>query len=274
MTLPNFLIVGAMKAGTTWLSFNLEQHPQVFIPKKELHYFNNEKNIARGQQWYESKFSAAGDAIAIGEKTPGYLLSETATYLIHKVLPEAKILIVLRNPVTRCISQINHHIRYGSIPPDLDSNHFVGTEVFKGIDQEYAIIERGKYLEQIRRYHTLFGVERVLVLINEIDIRLRSSQTLHLVCDFLGVDTGFEFPIQDKKIHENKNSKLGTALAYRNPLIRPLVAKVDRYIPGTKALPFEPSDSEIRKLYSIYEEDNQKLFDYLGFEFPISWKNT
>ncbi|MEM9003607.1 MAG: sulfotransferase [Cyanobacteria bacterium P01_F01_bin.86] len=271
MTLPDFLIVGAMKAGTTWLSCNLGNHPQVFMPNKEIHFFNNPKNFERGFQWYENKFAKAGDAIAVGEKTAGYLLQPETPKVLAESLPDAKIIIVLRDPVKRAISQINHHVRYGDIPTTLDPNNLIDSDAFSKIDKEFAILQRGRYLEQIERYYDTFDPDRILIFINEIDIRKTPEKTLARTCEFLGVDSNFEFPLREKKIHENRNSKLGTLLAYKFFMLRPVIAKVDRFIPGAKLPPFKLSNSESKKLHKIYQEDNQRLFEFLDREMPEAW---
>lgn len=271
MTLPNFLIVGAMKAGTTWLASNLETHPQVFIPKDELHFFNESKFFQRGFDWYEDQFKAAGNAIAIGEKTAGYLLHKDTPEVLAKSLPNVKIIIVLRDPVRRAVSQINHHIRYGEISPDLSPENLINSSEFSYIDKKFAILERGKYLEQIKRYYSHFKSENILILVNETDIRKSPEEVLRKTCQFLKIDSQFDFPMRNKRIHENRNSKLGTTLAFKLPIIRPILAKIDRFIPGDKIPPFNLQESEIRKLFSIYEDDNRRLFEFLGIELPGKW---
>ncbi|MEM0980326.1 MAG: sulfotransferase domain-containing protein [Cyanobacteria bacterium P01_H01_bin.58] len=273
MVLPNFLIVGAMKAGTSWLAFNLTEHPQVFMPDKELHFFNDEKKFERGLQWYASNFAKAGNTVAIGEKTAGYLLNQETPERLAKLLDNPKIIMVLRDPVKRAISQINHHMRYGDIPPDkLNPDNWVNSEIFSRIDKEFAILERGRYLEQVKRYYSIFDADNILVLINEIDIQKESEKALARTCKFLGVDSTFKFESKEKKIHNNKNSKLGTLLAYRFSALRPLIAKIDRFIPGDKIPPFKPSKTELKKLYEIYQEDNQRLFDFFERDLPATWK--
>ncbi len=238
MTLPNVFIVGAMKAGTTWLSYNLSSHPQVFIPKRELHYFNNPKIVGRNEKWYKRQFAKAGEAKAIGEKTAGYLLGEEIPKRISDILPDAKIIIVLRDPVKRAISQINHHIRYANIPFYLDPNNFINSDFFLQFDQEYAILERGRYLPQIQRYYNFFAPAQVLILINELDIKKNAKETLVKICHFLEIDPSYDFPLKDQKIHANRSSKMGAFLAYHISMIRPLITKVDRFIPGNKVPPF------------------------------------
>lgn len=272
MVLPNFLIVGAMKAGTSWLAFNLTGHPQVFMPDRELHFFNDKK-FERGLQWYANNFAEAGDAVAIGEKTAGYLLSQKTPERLAQSLDNPKIIIVLRNPVKRAISQINHHIRYGNIPPNqFDPDDWVNSEVFSKIDKEFAILERGRYLDQVKRYYDTFNTDNILVLINEIDIQNEPEKALVRTCKFLDVDSTFKFQSKGKKIHNNRNSKLGTLLAYRFSALQPLIAKIDRFIPGAKIPPFKPSKTELKKLYEIYQEGNQRLFDFFERDLPETWK--
>src|SRR5258707_12548722 len=77
--LPNFLILGAQMAGTTWLAKTLAQHPDIFIPRiKEIHYFDNDENFVKGASWYGRQFLRSCDRPAIGERTPNYL---AASYL-------------------------------------------------------------------------------------------------------------------------------------------------------------------------------------------------
>ena len=74
--LPNLLIIGAQKCGTTWLARMLGQHPDVFMAEEEIHFFDRAHNFARGTAWYESHFAAAAGQSAVGEKTPDYLWAE------------------------------------------------------------------------------------------------------------------------------------------------------------------------------------------------------
>lgn len=268
---PNFLIVGAMKAGTTWLADNLENHPQVYLPKKEVHFFNIESNFKKGISWYEAEFSEAGDAIAVGEKTAGYLLSKDVPGIIREYLPEVRIFIVLRDPVTRATSQINHHIRSGHVSPYLDPNKLLDSELFSKMDNRFSVIERGRYLEQIKRYYENFSEDQILILVNETDIREEPESTLRKSCEFMGVDPDFDFPMKDKKIHANRNSKLGVLLSHKLPAFRSIITKLDRNLPGQKLPPFRLSKAETQRLHEIYAEDNRQLFEFLGREMPKSW---
>src|SRR4051812_42429120 len=102
---PDFLIVGAAKAGTTSLAAYLAEHPDVFMARrKELHFFGREKEYRRGWEWYCSHFEGAGDARAVGEATPDYMWRERAVERIAQDLPKARIIATLRHPVDRAYS--------------------------------------------------------------------------------------------------------------------------------------------------------------------------
>lgn len=271
MKLPDFLIVGAMKAGTTWLSLNLESHPQIFMPKQELHYFNDSKNLSKGLTWYGSHFSKSGDAIAVGEKTAGYLLGKNNPKLIHQVLPNAKILIVLRDPVARAISQINHHIRYELISLDINAKQIINSNFFKKIDKEFAVLKRGKYLDQIKEFYKYFPCENIHIIINEVDIKEFPDLTLSTICKFLGVNPNFNFAKTRNIIHKTQNSKLGFLLSRTIPMARPLITKIDNYLPGEKVSLLKPDKSELVQLYEFYKNDNRRLFDFLNTSIPADW---
>ena len=103
--LPNFLICGASKSGTTTLQEVLCTHPDIFMPKKkrangrEIHFFNNDKNFAKGIEWYEKQFEGWNGEKAIGEKTPSYLCTPCVPERIHRFLPDVKLIFILRHPV-------------------------------------------------------------------------------------------------------------------------------------------------------------------------------
>ena len=103
MRTPNLFIVGAPKCGTTSLDNYLRQHPDVFMsPKKEPHYFGSDlyaPRFIRDWETYRVLFSGATDEAVVGEASVWYLYSQNAAREIHSVCPNAKIIIMLRNPV-------------------------------------------------------------------------------------------------------------------------------------------------------------------------------
>ena len=119
----NFIIIGTQKAGTTWLSRRLNEHPEIFLPPNELHYFDLDQNYKKGLDWYRKQFNdKPKDAKSVGEKTPDYLWTNrphqnkiNIAERIHQLDPDLKLIIILRNPVKRAISAYNHFLRNGWI---------------------------------------------------------------------------------------------------------------------------------------------------------------
>ena len=108
---PSFIIIGAQKCGTTSLAYYLSQHPKVFIPKiKEVHFFNRIKD--RKERWYKTHFPV--DLFKkfkhYGEATPDYILYPQIPALIKSMYPQTKIIVLLKDPITRSISHYKHNI--------------------------------------------------------------------------------------------------------------------------------------------------------------------
>ncbi|MCR4288476.1 MAG: sulfotransferase, partial [Deltaproteobacteria bacterium] len=170
---PNFFIVGAAKCGTTSLADNLKQHPQIFIsPRKEPFYFVKDARIGyKDFNEYMALFKNAGDAIAIGEASTGYLFEESAPYEIKKHFPDAKIIVILRNPVDMAYSHWRHMCVVGNEAKTFEEaisereRKYRKTENFKRkvVDwwATYLYLERALYYNQIKRYFDVFGRDRV-----------------------------------------------------------------------------------------------------------------
>jgi hypothetical protein len=106
--LPDFVIIGATKSATTWLSSNLSAHPRVFLPSPELHYFS--RHYDKGEEWYRSHFADARDGQLIGEKSASYLPDAQTPHRLHRLLPKARLIAQLRNPIERAYSDYCMHI--------------------------------------------------------------------------------------------------------------------------------------------------------------------
>src|ERR687895_490160 len=106
--LPNFLIIGAAKAGTTSMWAYLREHPQVFMAEpKELHFFVAESNWKRGMRWYESHFQDATNAVAIGEACGAYTRFPRfrgVSERIASIVPHARLIYLVRHPIDRMVS--------------------------------------------------------------------------------------------------------------------------------------------------------------------------
>jgi hypothetical protein len=271
MTLPNFLIVGAQKAGTSWLAAMLGQHPEVFVADREVHYFNNQRNMHRGVAWYAGHFAAAGTKKLVGEKTPNYLwVNRPASQAIlsdihrriHRLLPDAKLIMILRNPVERAISAYNHHLRSSRISPLASVDELlVGGK--QHLAEHYGVISVGMYFQQIVAYREVFKPEQMLILCYEEHVVARPDEGLRKVCRFLEIDPDFAFGKIQDRFNESKGSKLGWILTYAFPKMRPLVRKIDRSLPSAPKI--RPNSRTMAMLYDLYRPENERLFHLLGW---------
>ena len=269
MPLPNLLIIGTQKAGTPWLAHLLGQHPDIFMYEEEIHYFDKSFNFSRGLDWYTSHFSDATIERLIGEKTPDYLWTnghgvEGHLPNVHEniagALPNAKLIAVLRNPVTRAVSAANHIIRSGRISPFLSVDSLlIGAD--RHLLERHGVIDYGRYFNHISAYYKHFERQNLLLLTYEEDIVADARAGLRKACDFLGVDRGFEFRDIGHRINSGAGSKIGLSVCHYLPLLRRPVKVIDRYLPPLKN---RPSVETVHALHEIYAEENEKLFRLLG----------
>lgn len=209
----NFFIVGAAKAGTTSIFDTLDQHPQIFFPNdKEPHFFGDQR--PRGKRGlyntfadYMKLFGKADKGQLCGEASTAYLYSETAPVEIYRHNPDAKILILLRNPVDRAYSLYWHHRRdfteHFSFEDALDHEERRISEK-DGFGFHY--LKSGFYHDQIERYLKIFGEKNVKVILFE-EICNSYSETIQTICDFLSVEVNFDYSqgISNKSgVHKNK----------------------------------------------------------------------
>lgn len=276
MILPNVLIIGAQKCGTTWLGGQVGRHPDVYMAPGEIHYFDKAHRWKRGPGWYGGHFTAAAGHRWIGEKTPDYLWANgqgAEGHLphvhrnIHSLLPNARLMTVLRNPVDRVASALLHLIRTGRLPPDssLDELAMHPTEVVR----LHGVIEKGYYLRQIMAYLELYSGDRMLTLIYEEDVVARPDLALLKVCGFLDIDPARLPPIDTSRKNESRHSRIRLALNARFPSIRYASGVLDRLAP-----PYRPSLApETRAhLAGLYAQENAGLFRLLNRPMPATWQ--
>ena len=275
MTLPNFLIIGAQKAGSSWLAEMLGQHPGIYVYPNEIHFFDKGFNWRKGRGWYENHFAETNGEKLIGEKTPDYLWANgqgTEDHLptvhenLHQVVPDAKLIVILRNPVDRAISAANHIIRSGRVSPlhSLDEL-LVGTK--KELLKPHGVIEYGYYWQQLKAYYELFEANQILILVYEEDLINQPEIGLKKVCSFLDVDTSFHFHEISKTVNEGQGTMFGLLFSYYFPPLRKCFRCLDKF--------FKPFKGKVEKetkekLRSLYLKENDKLFEALGRKIE-SW---
>ncbi len=203
-TLPDFFIVGAAKSGTTTLYRWLDQHPEVYMASfKEPHWFSRVKPNPRqlvssvtSEEEYRKLFKDRRGELAVGEASPSYLWDSEAPYRIKEVVPEAKIIAILRHPVERAHSHYLMDVKEGN-----QNRPFVEALIqdyraqAKGWGISHLYVELGFYAEQVRRYLEAFGGKQVRVYLYE-DLREDPRGLLESLLDFLEVDPDYAGSIQ------------------------------------------------------------------------------
>lgn len=246
--LPDFLVIGVMKGGTTSLFQYLAKHPQINPPfRKEIKFFD--LHYKQGLNWYRAHFPLKAkmtNGSITGEATPYYIFHPLAKQRIAKHLPNAKLIAVLRNPVDRAYSHYNHMVRVGREP--LSFEDALGSEDERLLREEERIVTnpaysafkhlhysykaRGRYIEQIEKWLKLFSRDKMLFLSSE-ELYLKPSVAYEKSIDFLGLSTWLP-----------DNFKVFNQGVY------------DGLLPSTR-----------ETLAKYFEPYNQQLYNLLGIDF-------
>jgi hypothetical protein len=192
---PDFIGIGAMRCGTTWIADKLRKHPEIYIPEdfKELHFFDQFYN--KGIEWYESNFSKKEEDQIVGEFTPKYLRSPKIAKLIKKHYPDTKLIISLRNPISRAFSHYNFLKKHTNIESNLYKSLF---------DKKYEILMAGLYGEQIQTYLKLFPLNNIHIIFFE-DIINNPKDVVKKLYAFLEIDPHFR-PMELSKSLNKRSS--------------------------------------------------------------------
>jgi hypothetical protein len=237
--LPHFLVLGTQKGGTTTLQELLAGHPAVFLPAcKEVHYFS--LHADRGVDWYRARFAAARLGQRRGEITPYYLFHPHAPARIRALLPRARLVALLRDPVERALSQYFHAWRHGFETLPLEQALAAEPARLAGAEealrapggqhlshQKHSYLSRGRYTEQLRRYEALFPAEQLLVLRSE-DLFADPEPTWRRIQAFLGLP-GVPLPARGVRANAGGGEAAAVPEAVRRRLraeLAPVVAAV------------------------------------------------
>ena len=294
MVLPNFLIFGVQKAGTTSIYDYLKQHPQVFMsPRKETDFFCRDLSIpisadeprqTRGGRQriltiedYESLFARVGDEVAIGEASPNYLFThERSVPGIQKYVPDAKLIAILRNPVERAYSDYLMHVR------QVVGNRSPLAEQVKESGESSHTLLKGRYCEGIKHFIEVFGREQVKIFLYD-ELRRDSAGLMRQIYEFIGVDPSFDADTGRKQqtAQVPKNQSINQLLQTNNPL-RSLAGSILRKVmpeerrqqlrsrliaansTGKEGLPLSAEDRQLLEDY--YRDDVRQLQDLIGYD--------
>lgn len=288
MTMPNFLIIGAAKAGTTSIYHYLQQHPQIYMcPGKEPRFFalEGEKLDFRGLtpginqtsvttlEEYCQLFQEVTTEKAIGEASTIYLSSSKAPDRIKYHLPDVKLIAILRDPSERAFSSYMHLVRDGYETLSFDEAiEAEATRIQENWQPLWFYKERGFYGKQLQRYFSIFKPEQIKIYLYE-DLAADSKAIFHDITRFLEVDATFTPDFTRKNVSGiPKNTLLQNLLTKKNPIksvFKPLLPKPLRQSVlqslAKQNLGAKPilSQETRQKLIAIYREDILKLQDLI-----------
>jgi Sulfotransferase domain len=248
--LPDFVIIGAQKCGTTFLYHLLAQHALVEpAAKKELHFFD--KNFDLGVEWYRQCFAAPrwedGRRTITGEATPYYMFHPLAAERMAEIVPEARLIALIRDPVDRAYSHHQQEARKGDEPLSFEEaieaeegrlrgegNRMLEDKKYASFEhQRLSYLSRGVYVDQLLRWSELFSRGQLLVLKSE-DFFEHPLEILESVLAFLGLPEWAPAPSQlGYRRHEGRYER------DMDPTIR-------------------------RRLERYFEPHNRRLYDFLG----------
>ena len=243
MTLPNFLILGAARCGTTSLHYYLAEHPDVCMSSiKEPNYFlfdefgqpciDDKRIVAKSvpeKARYEKLFTKP--ASAVGEASPLYLYNRETPQLIRGAAPDARLIAIAREPVERTWSHfvyVNDDLGEGTVPAFREAVERELGLPYEPYRTGSHFVRLSAYAEQLERYRAVFPADQLLVVGYD-DLIRRTAETLVRICSFLGVDDSFAF---DTSVQYNPSSGETSWVARLDRIVRPTFPYLNRALPA------------------------------------------
>lgn len=216
--LPNLVLIGGLKCGTTSLHHYLNLHPEIVMSRpKELNFFVAELNWGLGSDWYAAHFDPG--ACVRGETSPHYTARprlDGVAARMHELIPGARIIYTVRDPIARLLSHYVHNVGGGYEARSLD-------EVLAGDGGAY--VDRGRYAYQLEPYLELYGRDAVGIVAQE-ELRTDRGATLRRLFELLRVDSSFASP-EFQREWETGSAKASGGFRVMDRAVR---------IPGLRAL--------------------------------------
>ena len=253
--MPDFIIIGAQKAGTSSLYAYLTKHPLIQAAStKEIHFFDT--GFSKGKSWYRKHFPSIidklkaklkGKSMITGEASPYYLFHPLAPTRIFKTLPKVKLIVILRNPVDRAYSHYQHEVKLSFETSETfeeaisqeekrlngEVERIIKNHNYNSFNhQHHSYLSRGIYVDQLKVWFNLFGKSKVLVICSDFFYQ-NPSQVLKQVSDFLNL------PYVEIDCYQKYNASSYSALK-----------------PDTR-----------QSLINFFKPHNQRLYEYLGEKF-------
>jgi hypothetical protein len=211
--LPNLIVIGAQKCGTSGLHYYLSLHPDISVSRpKELNFFIAERNWPKGLDWYRSHFDP--NAKVRSEASPNYTAYPQHLEVperMHSVVPDARLLYMVRDPLDRIAAHWVHNYAKRREKGDLRTTL---------LHPNTSYLARSHYYAQLQRFLRLYPREQLLVIEQE-ELRTRRMETLRRIFEFVEVDSEFSHPGFAAQRHRTARKRRGTRLT-------PMLERLDR----------------------------------------------
>lgn len=197
---PTFIGLGVQKSATSWIHKILSEHPEICMAEgqeKDKLFFNYFYD--RGFIWYESHYIESPGCKALGEFSTSYFYSLEAPKRIHDYIPDVRMIVCLRDPISRAFSNHKHEIAIGRLPEGYQSFEIA-------VKQNPMYLKQSLYADDLERWFSLFSQDQILVLIYE-DIFKDPALFCNQVYTFLDVDPGFVPSVLNVRINESRVRK-------------------------------------------------------------------
>jgi hypothetical protein len=275
--LPTFLVIGAPKAGTTSLHDYLRRHPDVYMPtRKEPDFFSDDAAWQGGMRSYARLFRSAGDAVAVGEASTSYSRYPHVPNVperIASVLPEVRLVYLVRHPIERMISQYRFRRSKGWEDRPIDV----------ALSSDPTYLDPSRYAMQLERYLRSFTEHQILVVRSE-ELRADPASVMAEVFAFIGVDPDAA-AVRERRLNASEAGTLRPAphrvrdVVRRTPGYRRLVDSLPSAVRSGIVRPFVarrgpapiPSRETVRRLEELLLADADRLRSLVGPELDV-WR--
>jgi hypothetical protein len=266
------VIIGAVKAATTWIHNQLQANPSIFLPGPEPHFFSQDHH--RGIDHYRRLFHAARPEQILGEKSADYFAHPAAPARLARIMPGARLVLQLRNPVDRAYSDYKMLYRRGTVtgPPE--------AYLHSGATRHHRFLRDGLYAEHLARWLEHFDREQIRVLLFE-DVKSQPTQVVATVCEHIGAPYHFSNEVGTAPRNDSSAQFLPlpvrTALAPLKEAARPLRGKpvfegVRRLF--AREIQYPPLvDTTRRQMADYYAEDIARLEAMIGRDLS-HWRTS
>lgn len=267
---PTFIIVGAMRSGTTSLARWLGDHPQMFMAaSKEVHYFDRYYEL--GSQWYLKHFVGSDNFLAVGEATPNYMYRPVAVQRLANDLPDVQLIVLLRDPIARAFSHYQHRVARGG--EDLSFAEAIAAEPRRlasaddTVRDHFSYVDRGRYLHQLQRIMELVPRERLYIELFE-NLTREPVSVFRSITSWLGADPSTIPPSVGRALNSHQNFRSHTlrrAARHLPGAARRALGRLNRIQGGYPPVP----RADVAQLLEVFLPERQALQELTGRDLSV-----